>query len=205
MLSPINSANYTPAFKSMDTKDKIILSTPLLAAASKMHEYKDARTSTMLLKGGNAFGKWVGGLAAVGIAISANKVLARNSKRVRDFEENHAVWSMIGLGAAATGIAYVIHDAAKGIQSNKREFFDDVTRFVRKIDDVGFINDTKSWFKNRGRDYRRMINHQPQFIQSANRGISKLGNATIKYLPQLAIATACALAIVRPKMMPKDY
>ena len=91
MISPIQPSFNQPSFKSLDTKEKIVLSTPLLATVSAMNETGlSGKTSQMLTNGGRAFAKWTCGLLAAGTIISANKFLARNSKTVRDFEEKHA-------------------------------------------------------------------------------------------------------------------
>ena len=204
MIRSINPATQKLTFKSMDTKDKLVLSTPLLAAASSMHQTQSTKTSKILLNGANSFGKWTCGLLAAGTAISANKFLARNSKKVRDFEENHSVWSIIGAGVVATGFYHSFRTAARGVAHMNQDSVNTMTGWVKKIDDIQWVNGAKKSLANLKKSYRETVSGMPDFIQSLNRGLGKASRNIVKYLPELAIATACGLAMITPKMMPKD-
>lgn len=205
MISPIQPSFNQPSFKSLDTKEKIVLSTPLLATVSAMNETGlSSKTSQILTNGGRAFAKWTCGLLAAGTIISANKFLARNSKTVRDFEEKHDVWTIIGAGAVGTGVYHGFKAAAKGFANTKKDSFNEISKFVEKIDDVNVINGLKDYCKELKGDYKSFIRNCPNVVQKINRGLGNSSKYVMKHLPKFAIATACGLAMITPKIMPKN-
>ena len=185
----------------LDTKDKILLSTPALAAISGGYAKRYRAPSQMVLSGAKNGLKWSGFLLALGATIGINKFLAKNSTRFRDFEENHGIVSMCGVGIVATSAYYVMSGAADSFVRKNPNFCNGTVRLVEKLDNNSFLSGVREIIKSGKRGYKNAIASQPQYVKNTSAFLGKLGKSTMKTLPYIGIGLACAMAVLKPKMM----
>ncbi len=193
-----NFKGYNGGF---DTKDKILLSTPALAAISGAYAKRYREPSKMVLEGARRGLKWSGFLLALGATIGINKFLAKNSTKFRDFEENHGIISMCGVGVVATSAYYVFGGAADSFVRKNPNLCEGTVRLVEKLDNNSFLDGVRKIIKSGKRGYKNAIASQPQYVKNTSAFLGKLGKSTMKTLPYIGVGLACAIAVLKPKMM----
>ena len=185
----------------IDTKDKILLSTPILAAISGGYAKLYKEPSQMVLAGAKNGLKWSGFLLALGATIGINKFLTKNSSKFRNFEEDHGVVSMCGVGVVSTSAYYILSGAADSFVRKNPNLCDGTVRLVEKLDNNSFLEGVREIIKSGKRGYKNAIASQPQYVKNTSAFLGKLGKSTMKTLPYIGVGLACAMAVLKPKMM----
>ncbi len=198
------SVGFTSNRSRLDQKDKILLSTPALAALSTAYKKRRGMPSKMILEGARSGLKWGAFLLSLCTMLGANKFLTKNSKKVRDYENNHALISMACVGAASTGGYYLLNEFGNNLANNHPKISNGVVNTIKEIDENGLVMGIKETMRDARLSYRRMILNQPDYIKKSARFMSRMTRTTMASLPYVGAGVACAIAIIKPKMLSRD-
>ncbi len=207
MRIPDNTFSYTNFSsynKSLDQKDKILLSTPALAAISAAYKNRRKMPSKIVSAGALSGLKWGAFLLSLCSMININKFLARNSQKIRNFENNHEITAMAAVGAASTGGYYLLQTAGKAFTEKHPKLCSKTAEIVNSVDNNDFIMGVKSFMRDSRLSYRRKIKTQPSYVLNSARFLERTVRAGMTTLPYVGAGLACALAVVKPRMMPEN-
>ena len=196
--------SFTSYNERLDQKDKILLSTPALAALSAGYKNRRGMPSKMLLEGAKSGMKWGAFLLSLCSMMGVNKFLARNSQKFREFEYNHGIAAMAGVGAASVGGYYLLKGAGEAFSEKYPKVGRGITSSVQKIDDNSFIMGMKEMMRDGRLSYRRMILNQPEYVINSARFVSRMTRMAMASLPYVGMGLACAIAVIKPRMLPEE-
>ncbi len=197
-------AGFTSRNTQLDQKDKILLSTPALAAISAGYKNRRRMPSKMILSGAASGLKWGAFLLSLCTMMGVNKFLARNSQKFRNFENEHGIAGMACVGAASAGGYYALKETGNYFTKKNPKICRGTVNFIKSIDNNDFIIGIKSNLRENRLSYRRMIYNQPEYIIKSAKFLSRMTRTAMASLPYVGAGLACALAIIKPKMLPEN-
>ncbi len=196
--------SFTSNSRSLDQKDKILLSTPALAALSAGYKSRRKMPSKMIFEGAKSGLKWGAFLLSLCTMLGTNKFLARNSEKVREFENKHGLITMAGVGVASTGGYYLLNEFGNNLANNHPKIRNGVVNTIKEVDNNGFIMGIKESMRDGRLSYRRRILSQPDYIKKSARFVSRATRTAMASLPYVGAGLACAIAVIKPRMLPED-
>lgn len=201
----LRSASFTARRGQLEQKDKILLSTPALAALSAAYKNRRGMPSKMIMEGAKSGLKWGAFLLSLCSMMGLNKFLARNSQKFRDFEHNHGIAAMAGVGVASAGGYYLLKSAGETVAEKHPRISSGIVNGIKSVDNNNFIMEMKSTMRDGRLSYRRMIAAQPEYVIKSARFVSRMTRTAMASLPYVGAGLACAIAILKPKMLPDKY